>query len=129
MGGIRTMGIAALRRIGAFGGRFARTVDSTRGNGGGSVTLGVGLFSLVVIWLGVGYIANEDYHRTESTTFQDTANLARAFEEHIIRLIQAHDQILLFVRASVAKDPQHFDLTSWALEQQFATEVTLQLAT
>jgi diguanylate cyclase (GGDEF)-like protein len=89
----------------------------------------VGLLSLGIIWLGVWYLASEDANRTEVSRYQDTANLARAFEEHIIRLIQAHDQILLFARSSIAKDREGLDLAQWAREQQFATDVTLQIAT
>src|SRR5438477_3076624 len=109
--------------------RLARSRAATSGNAGVGASIIVGVLSLAIIWLGVAYIATEDFKRTESTAFQDTANLARAFEEHIIRLIQAHDQILLFARASITKDPEHFDLVRWSREQQFATDVTLQLAT
>jgi len=93
------------------------------------VSILLGAFSVAVAWLGAWYISTEELKRTEAAAYQDTANLARAFEEHIIRLIQAHDQILIFARTSYSKDPQHFDLTRWAREQQFATNVTLQIAT
>jgi diguanylate cyclase (GGDEF)-like protein len=89
----------------------------------------LGVFSVAVAWLGAWYISSEELKRTEAAAYQDTANLARAFEEHIIRLIQAHDQILIFARTSYSKDPQHFNLAQWSREQQFATDVTLQLAT
>src|SRR4051812_31382284 len=128
MGGPRVTGNVVLRRLGALAARLVRTSEPTFGNAGVGVTILVGVFSLAFIWLGVGYIANEDLKRTESTALQDTANLARAFEEHIVRLMQAHDQILLFVRASIAKSPQ-LDLAQWTREQQFSTDVTLQLAT
>src|SRR5882672_4276166 len=93
------------------------------------VTILLGVFSVAVAWLGAWYISTEELERTEAAAYQDTANLARAFEEHIIRLIQAHDQILIFARTSYSKDPQSFDLAQWAREQQFATDVTLQIAT
>ena len=93
------------------------------------VSILVGIFSVAVVWLGAWYISTEEFKRTEAAAYQDTANLARAFEEHIIRLIQAHDQILIFARTSYSKDPRHFDLMRWAREQQFATDVTLQIAT
>src|SRR5262249_45842449 len=93
------------------------------------VSILLGAFSVAVAWLGAWYLSTEELKRTEAAAYQDTANLARAFEEHITRLIQAHDQILIFARTSYAKDPQHFDLARWAREQQFATNVTLQIAT
>jgi diguanylate cyclase (GGDEF)-like protein len=89
----------------------------------------LGAFSVTAAWLGAWYISTEEFNRTEAAAYQDTANLARAFEEHIIRLIQAHDQILIFARTSYSKDPQHFDLAQWARGQQFATDITLQIAT
>src|SRR5689334_6427249 len=103
MGGLRTLGNTILRLLGLLAARILRPSEPTIGNAGIGVTIIVGVFSLAVIWFGVGYIATEDYKRTEATAYQDTANLARAFEEHIVRLMQAHDQILLFVRASIAK--------------------------
>src|SRR5262245_18290645 len=60
------------------------------------VSILVGIFSVAVLLLGAWYISTEEFKRTEAAAFQDTANLSRAFEEHIIRLIQAHDQILIF---------------------------------
>src|SRR5436309_4561539 len=102
---------------------------ATRWDSGIYASILLGAFSLAVAWLGAWYISTEELERTEAAAYQDTANLARAFEEHIIRLIQAHDQILIFARTSYSKDPQHFDLAQWAHEQQFATNVTLQIAT
>jgi diguanylate cyclase (GGDEF)-like protein len=102
---------------------------ATRWDPGIYVSILLGALSVAVVWLGAWYISTEELKRTEEAAYQDTANLARAFEEHIIRLIQAHDQILIFARTSYSKDPQHFDLVQWAREQQFATDVTLQLAT
>lgn len=95
---------------------------------GARTSILVSLLSVAVIWAGASYLTTVDARRTEAAAFQDTANLARAFEEHIIRLIQAHDQILLFARSSLAKDPERFDLTQWARDQQFANDVTLQIA-
>ena len=86
------------------------------------------LLSVAVIWLGAWYLTSVDAKRTEEGAFQDTANLARAFEEHIIRLIQACDQVLLFARSSYEKEPRQFNLKRWASEQKFANDVTLQIA-
>src|SRR6266568_1132360 len=117
MGGVRSWVDAMLPRprVSCAGG--AQTHSTSFWDAGviGSILLGA--LSVAIIWLGVWYIASEDSERTDSAAYQDTSNLARAFEEHIIRLIQAHDQILLFARASAANDPQGFDLARWAREQ------------
>jgi diguanylate cyclase (GGDEF)-like protein len=129
MGEIRRWieGVLPQPRISSAG--RAPTDDSDFWDAGVIGSILLGLLSVAIIWLGAWYIASEDAKRTETGAYQDTSNLARAFEEHIIRLIQAHDQILLFARASVANDPKGFDLTRWAHEQQVATGVTLQIAT
>jgi diguanylate cyclase (GGDEF)-like protein len=91
----------------------------------GSIFLG--LLAVGIIWVGAWLMISEDARRTEDAAYHETVNMARVFEENIIRLIQAHDQILLSARSSLAKDPDHFDLVSWAREQNFATEVSLQI--
>jgi diguanylate cyclase (GGDEF)-like protein len=91
----------------------------------GSIFLG--LLAVGIIWVGAWLMISEDARRTEDAAYHETVNMARVFEENIIRLIQAHDQILLSARSSLAKDPDHFDLVSWAREQKFATEVSLQI--
>ena len=54
----------------------AKTIFENTGVG---ASILVGLLSLGIIWLGVWYIASEDAERTETSRYQDTANLARAF--------------------------------------------------
>src|SRR5919198_2984389 len=98
------------------------------GDAGLRGSLLLGLFSLALIWLGAWYIAHEDTVRTEAAAYRDTANLARAFEEHIIRLLKAHDQIILFARSSYVRDSARFSLAQWAREQQFGTDAALQIA-
>jgi len=126
---LRHWGSAISWRSGAGDCETARPPVATLWDSGIYVTILLGVFSVAVAWLGAWYISTEELERTEAAAYQDTANLARAFEEHIIRLIQAHDQILIFARTSYSKDPQSFDLAQWAREQQFATDVTLQIAT
>src|SRR5260370_36808422 len=129
MGGVSASGDGVWQRRDASAASIAPTANPKFGNASIHGSILIGLFSMGVIWLGAWYIANEDAKRTESTAYQDTANLARAFEEHIIRLIQAHDQILLFARTSYAKNPDNFELGQWARDQHFATDGTLQIAT
>jgi diguanylate cyclase (GGDEF)-like protein len=88
----------------------------------------VSLLSLAAIWFGLYQLIKADEYRTEQAAYQDTANLARAFEEHIIRLIQAYDQILVFVRTAAAKEGHSFSLATWAAEQRFVNEAALQIA-
>src|SRR5262245_47298330 len=111
--------------------RLRSLVDTVRlifSTTGARVIVAVSLLSIAGIWIGVGYLTSVDAKRTEDSAIQDTANLARAFEEHIIRLIQAYDQILLFGRSSFARGIGEFDLMQWAQDQEFANDVSLQIA-
>ena len=82
---------------------------ATRWDSGIYASILLGAFSLAVAWLGAWYISTEELERTEAAAYQDTANLARAFEEHIIRLIHAHDQILLFAKRDHFRGPSGSD--------------------
>jgi diguanylate cyclase (GGDEF)-like protein len=115
----RTLIIAGIRL------RHLATFASRSSGTGGSVLLG--LFSVAIIWLGAWHMAREDASTTEIAAYHDAENLARAFEENIIRLIQAHDQILLFARTSYVKGGPHFDLRQWASGQRFLTDVSFQI--
>src|SRR5215475_2766917 len=72
-------------------------------------------------------MVSQDSERSETAAYKETANLARVFEENIIRLIQAHDQILLFARSAYANDPGRFDLAQWARDQKFVSDVSFQI--
>src|SRR5579863_1241491 len=85
------------------------------------------LLTAGTLWVGAWYMADQDASRTQTAAFNDTENLARAFEENIIRLIQAYDQTLLFARSSYATSPGDFDLAKWAHEQHFVTDAALQI--
>ena len=118
---------SVLHRRTKFPVRLSSSAEREVRNAGFFGTLLFGVFALCLIWLGAWYVAREDFARTEAAAYQNTDNLARAFEEHIIRVLQAYDQTLLFVRSLYAKDPERFDLVQWAREQQFMTDVALQV--
>jgi diguanylate cyclase (GGDEF)-like protein len=105
-----------------------RSVSTAFANPGARNIILVSVLATAVIWLGAWHLAGLDARRAEDGAFRDTANLARAFEEHIIRLIKACDQILLFARSSFGRDPTGFSLKQWAHDQNFANDVTLQIA-
>ncbi|HLJ19205.1 MAG TPA: PAS domain S-box protein, partial [Stellaceae bacterium] len=76
----------------------------------------LGLCTVALLWVGIYQFVAADKERAELSAVQSTTNFARAFEEHIIRSIQAIDQTLLYVRDSYARDPAHFDLARWSRE-------------
>jgi signal transduction histidine kinase/DNA-binding response OmpR family regulator len=87
----------------------------------------LGLCGIAVLWAGVFHsLAVERKQAIEAAT-ENAANLARAFEEQLIRSIRAIDQSLLYVREARAKDPA-FRIYDWASATRFMPELTLQIS-
>ena len=87
----------------------------------------LGLCAVVLLWAGIDQFLSADKERAEQSAVQTTANLARAFEEHIVRSIQAIDQTLLYVRDTYSRDPQHFDLSLWTRNSQLLPGLSYQI--
>ncbi len=83
---------------------------------------------LLLIWGSIGLQLYVERIATEREAVKDTGNLARAFEENIIRSVNAIDQVILFVRDTYSRDPGHFDLTNWARDRPFLNDQTLQIS-
>jgi diguanylate cyclase (GGDEF)-like protein/PAS domain S-box-containing protein len=86
------------------------------------------LVSMSSIWTGAAYIVGEDFRRSREIAVHDTANLARAFEEHIVRSLQAFDQTLLIARDAYLRSGAGFDLPQWVIESKFRTDVALNIS-
>src|SRR5262249_59774555 len=55
-------------------------------------------------------------HEGEAVSRQamtNSANLVRAFEEHVVATVKAIDQLLLNIARDYRRDPDHFDLGRW----------------
>ena len=87
----------------------------------------LGLCAVALLWAGIYQFLSIDEERAEQRAVHDTANLARAFEEHIVRSIQAADQTLLSLRESYMRDPAHFDLPAWSRNIQLLPSVSIQI--
>ncbi|MFL9828595.1 ATP-binding protein [Rhodoplanes sp. SY1] len=88
----------------------------------------LGLVCIAATWAAALYGIREERRAAEQEARQTTANLARAFEEHIVRSIRAADQTLLFVRELYARDPAGFDVRPWSRASEAANGFTFQVS-
>ena len=86
----------------------------------GATFLGVAMIALT--WASIGFDLHLEWRSDQQAAIQNTGNLARAFEEQIIRSIKEVDKTLLVLRAGYEQDPAHFDLKNSA--KYFLGEVT-----
>src|SRR5579864_5101177 len=102
------------------GGRWLRAVAQ------GSTLLSVMMIALV--WLGVGFHLRVEHSDAEGAAVQNSANLARAFEEHLSRSLNEIDRSLKIIRSNYQLDPGRFDLRRWLSVSQLFDDQTLQVA-
>jgi signal transduction histidine kinase/CheY-like chemotaxis protein/HPt (histidine-containing phosphotransfer) domain-containing protein len=83
--------------------------------------------AVVLIWIGVAFVLHQESTQIRDAAFKDGQNLARAFEENIIRSIKSVDQVLLYVRQDYAEDPKSFNISLWQRNSQFMQGLMLQV--
>ena len=70
--------------------------------------------ALVLVFLSATWISlNRERQATEDQAVVNSANLARAAEEHVIATVRSIDQILLNIARDYRHDPEHFDFQYW----------------
>jgi diguanylate cyclase (GGDEF)-like protein len=87
----------------------------------------LGLSSIALVWALALHTIGVERDQALANAAQETANLSRAFEEHIARSINAADQTLLYMRDSFQSDPVGFDLAGWTRRTQAMTDMTFQI--
>src|SRR5580692_10171082 len=92
----------------------------------GSTLLSVMMIALV--WTGVGFHLRVENDDAEAAAVQNSANLARAFEEHLSRSLNEIDRSLKIIRTNYTLDPAGFDLKRWLSISHIFDENTLQVA-
>lgn len=71
------------------------------------------------LWGGIAAFLLEERHQLLDAAGHDSANLARAFEESIVRAFESVDETLIFTRELYLRDPAGFDLRGWARRGNF----------
>ena len=102
------------------GGRWLRALAQ------GSTLLSVMMIALV--WVGVGFHLRVEHNDAEGAAVQNSANLARAFEEHLSRSLNEIDRSLKIIRSNYLLDPGGFNLKRWLSVSQLFDDQTLQVA-
>lgn len=87
----------------------------------------LGLSAITMIWIAPFYFYERGWREAERGAYQESGNLALAFEEQLVRSIGAIDQTLLYVRDKYARDPANFDISLWAQNSSFLTGFNFQV--
>lgn len=83
---------------------------------------------IAVIWGSVIFHLNVTHEKDLQGAKQQTANLARTFEEHIARTIRGIDGTLIVLRTMYEKDPKTFAFVDWSKGTGLVSDAVLQYA-
>jgi diguanylate cyclase (GGDEF)-like protein len=79
---------------------------------------------LILLWASIAIALKHEYETAKTGAIQNTANLARAFEESTRRTIGQIDQILLSARAFYSAQGNRFNFDDWARTQTVPDQMT-----
>jgi diguanylate cyclase (GGDEF)-like protein len=83
---------------------------------------------IALVWAGVAFHLQVEHADAERAAVQSSANLVRAFEEHLSRTLNEIDRSLKTIRSNYLLDPERFDLRSWLGISELFDGHTLQVA-
>jgi len=88
----------------------------------------LGALVLILVWGGaLGYVVREQ-SRDEHEAVRNAGNLARAFEEHVIRSLRSADQVLLYIRENYEKNSGRIDVSLWTRPYDALSDLSFQIA-
>jgi len=87
-----------------------------------------GLVIIAVFWAGLAHLLSVERTKTVESAVQRGSNLARLFEENLIRLFKDVDRILLLLRLAYEDNPDHFDVRHWAERTALVDDLTILIA-
>ena len=87
-----------------------------------------GLSMIAVLWLALGWKLHTERAAEDARISSDTANLARAFEESVLRTMQQVDLRLQVLRGQIAQSPNPATWHRFVLSVPLDNEISFQLA-
>lgn len=91
------------------------------------IIVGFGIVLLCFIWGGLYYKIASEQELEINNALKQTANFARAFEEHTVRTIKSADQAVFFLKYQYEKEGHAIDIPKYVSEGRFANQPFLQL--
>jgi diguanylate cyclase (GGDEF)-like protein len=79
----------------------------------------LGAAMIAAIWLSFEFHLAVERDRLQAGAMKNTSNLARVFEEHIVRTLRESDSTLLLLRTAYIDGPRDFDLARWLANPVF----------
>ena len=81
-----------------------------------------GLSLLSFLWTGLYYQVQNERQLAIVSAFKDTANFARAFEEHTLRTIKSIDQTVLFLKHQYEQEGRSIDIPQYMKEGRLTSQ-------
>jgi hypothetical protein len=82
---------------------------------------------VVLIWSGLEFHLRTAFVTVQEDSIQNLSNLSRAFEEHLIRTLNAADHTLQIARNAYEREPETFDLGRWSQAEHALEGPTFQI--
>ncbi|XEQ96335.1 Sensor histidine kinase RcsC [Sporomusa paucivorans] len=93
------------------------TICSTR-----AIIILFGISLLSFLWTGLYYQEQNERQLAIASAFKDTANFARAFEEHTLRTIKSIDQTVLFLKYQYEQEGRSIDIPQYIKEGRLTSQ-------
>jgi len=101
---------------------MAKWVQSIR-----HATTYLGLAVIVVIWSGVFLLGEQEHRRAFNDAVRQGSNLTSVLQEFVQRVVLQSDNVLFAMRRDYLRNPEGFDLVSWAKDVQFHNRLTANM--
>ena len=88
----------------------------------------LGVAVIAILWLGIFLLASQEHESAHRDAVRQSENIARVLEEYIRRVVQESDGALVELRRNYQRDPQHFDIATWAARAEANNDLTVQFA-